>query len=71
MLDIKELYLKDYIDQEITVNGWIKNHRKQAHFGFIDLSDGTYFKGLQVVYDDKLKNNAHISQFFVERLSDI
>lgn len=22
-------------------------------------------------YDDKLKNNAHISQFFVERLSDI
>ena len=45
MLDIKELYLKDYIDQEITVNGWIKNHRKQAHFGFIDLSDGTYFKG--------------------------
>ena len=51
MLDIKELYLKDYIDQEITVSGWIKNHRKQAHFGFIDLSDGTYFKGLQVVYE--------------------
>ena len=29
MLDIKELYLKDYIDQEITVSGWIKNHRKK------------------------------------------
>lgn len=32
MLDIKELYLKDYIDQEITVSGWIKNHRKRGSF---------------------------------------
>ena len=64
MLDIKELYLKDYIDQEITVNGWIKNHRKQAHFGFIDLSDGTYFKGLQVVYDDNLKDFEEVSGYF-------
>ena len=62
MLDIKELYLKDYIDQEITVNGWIKNHRKQAHFGFIDLSDGTYFKGLQVVYDDNLKDFEEVTK---------
>ena len=29
MLDIKELYLKDYIDQEITVSGWIKNHESR------------------------------------------
>ena len=62
MLDIKELYLKDYIDQEITVSGWIKNHRKQAHFGFIDLSDGTYFKGLQVVYDDNLKDFEEVTK---------
>ena len=63
MLDIKELYLKDYIDQEITVSGWIKNHRKQAHFGFIDLSDGTYFKGLQVVYDDNLKDFEEVTGY--------
>ena len=56
MLDIKDLYLKDYIGKEITVSGWVRNHRKQAHFGFIDLSDGTYFKNLQVVYDDTLNN---------------
>ena len=56
MLDIKDLYLEDYIGKEITVSGWVRNHRKQAHFGFIDLSDGTYFKNLQVVYDDTLNN---------------
>ncbi len=62
MLDIKDLYEKDYIDKTIEVSGWIKNHRKQAHFGFIDLSDGTYFKSLQVVYDDKLKNFNEITK---------
>ena len=55
MIDIRDLYERDYIGKEITISGWIRNHRKQAHFGFIDLSDGTYFKNLQVVYDDKLK----------------
>ena len=55
-MDIKELYTKDYIGKKITVQGWVKNHRKQAHFGFIDLSDGTCFENLQVVYDDKLKD---------------
>ena len=55
MLDIRDLYKNSYIDKEITISGWVKNHRKQAHFGFIDLSDGTSFKTLQVVYDDSLE----------------
>ena len=52
MVDIKQLFEKNYIDSNIEVQGWIRNHRKQAHFGFIDLFDGTYFKTLQIVYDD-------------------
>ncbi len=62
MLDIRNLYEKDFEDKEITISGWIKNHRKQAHFGFIDLFDGTYFKPLQVVYDDKLENFEEITK---------
>ena len=54
-MDIRELYDKDYVGKKVSVQGWVRNHRKQAHFGFIDLSDGTCFKHLQVVYDDKLK----------------
>jgi len=61
-MDIKELYEKDYIDKKIKVQGWVKNHRKQAHFGFIDLFDGTTFKTLQVVYDDSLENFEEITK---------
>ena len=62
MLDIKNLYEKDYIDKEVTISGWVRNHRKQAHFGFIDLSDGTCFKNLQVVYDDSLSSFEEVTK---------
>ncbi len=61
-MDIKNIYEEDYINKKITVDGWVRNHRKQAHFGFIDLSDGTTFKTLQVVYDDKLKDFEEITK---------
>jgi asparaginyl-tRNA synthetase len=54
--DVKDLYEKSYIGEEITVEGWVKNHRKQKEFGFIDFYDGTHFKVLQIVYDNKLKD---------------
>jgi len=61
-MDIKKLYEEDYIDKKIEVQGWVKNHRKQAHFGFMDLFDGTIFKNLQVVYDNKLENFEEITK---------
>ena len=62
MLDIKKLYEEDYIDKEVTISGWVRNHRKQAHFGFIDLSDGTCFKNLQIVYDDSLSDFEEVTK---------
>lgn len=47
---------KKLIDKEVEVSGWIRNHRPQKEFGFIDFSDGTCFKHLQIVYDNTLKN---------------
>ena len=43
MLDVKDLYekLDEYLGKEVTLQGWIKNHRKQKEFGFIDYSEGT------------------------------
>lgn len=61
-MDIKDLYTKNYIEKQIKVSGWVRNHRKQAHFGFIDLSDGTTFKTLQIIYDDKLKDFEEITK---------
>lgn len=56
MIDMKDLYNKDFIDKEVELQGWVRNHRKQKEFGFIDFNDGTYFKSIQVVYENKLKD---------------
>ena len=55
MLDVKDILSGDYVGKKVTVCGWVRNHRKQKEFGFIDFSDGTCFKHLQIVYDNKLK----------------
>ncbi len=56
VIDVRDLYdkLDEYMEKKVTLQGWIRNHRKQKEFGFIDFNDGTYFKSVQVVYDDKL-----------------
>ena len=50
-MDIKDIN-SSKIGEKVAVSGWIKNHRKQAKFGFIDLNDGTCFNSLQVIYND-------------------
>lgn len=61
-MDLRELYrdIEKYIGKEITVKGWIRRHRKQKEFGFVDFSDGTCFKHMQVVYDKSTKDFASI-----------
>ena len=56
VIDVRKLYeeIDKKIGEEVTVQGWVRNHRKQKEFGFIDFNDGTYFKSVQVVYDNKL-----------------
>ena len=58
IINLKELFAnyENYINKEITVNGWIRTNRDSKTFGFIVLSDGTIFSTLQVVYDEKLDN---------------
>ena len=64
-IDVSELYekLDKYMDKQITLQGWIRNHRKQKEFGFIDFSDGTYFKHVQLVYDNKLSSFEEIQKY--------
>lgn len=58
MIDLREIYnsIEKYLDKEITVKGWIRRHRKQKEFGFIDFSDGTCFKHMQIVYDKETED---------------
>ena len=66
-MDLKKIYenISNYLDKEIILEGWIRNHRKQKEFGFIDFYDGTCFKSIQVVYDNKLNNFDFISKLRV------
>ena len=65
--NLKEI-LKDAqnnIGTEVTLEGWIRNHRRQKTFGFIDFFDGTCFEALQVVYDDSLADFDKINTYHV------
>ncbi|HIS12606.1 MAG TPA: asparagine--tRNA ligase [Candidatus Onthocola stercoravium] len=66
-MTIKETLEKkdELLDKKITVSGWIRNHRPQKEFGFIDFSDGTCFNHLQIVYDTSLDNFSEISKLLV------
>lgn len=63
-LCLRDIYgsLNEFIDKEISLSGWIRNHRKQKTFGFIDFYDGTDFRSLQVVYGE-LENFEQIKTF--------
>lgn len=65
---LRELFRKseDYSDKEIIVRGWIRNNRSSNKFGFIELNDGSFFKSVQVVYEENvLKNYEEIAKAYV------
>ncbi|WP_455540149.1 asparagine--tRNA ligase [Terrisporobacter sp.] len=57
-LEVKDLYRnkEQYIDKDVKVAGWIRTSRVSKNFGFIELNDGSFFKNMQIVLDDKLDN---------------
>ena len=63
-LDIKQIYVdsKKYDGQEITVGGWVRSVRDLKTFAFMDLNDGTSFKGMQVVINSDVNNYSEIAK---------
>ena len=57
-IEIKQLYRNkdEYIDKKVKVAGWIRTSRMSKNFGFIELNDGSFFKNMQIVIDEKLEN---------------
>ena len=57
-LTVKDLYrnTENYINKEITLDGWVRTVRDSKAFGFIELNDGSFFKNVQIVITDKLSN---------------
>ncbi len=46
-----------YADSVITVCGWVRTNRDSKALGFMEINDGSCFKGLQVVYEDGKEEN--------------
>ena len=55
---IKDLFsdMSKYEGKEIVVEGWVKTIRDSKTFGFIELNDGSFFKNIQIVFDNTLDN---------------
>ena len=66
-MDLKDLHkdYKNYLNQRVEIEGWIKNHRKQKEFGFIDFNDGTCFKNIQVMYTNALNDFEEIAKLAI------
>lgn len=45
-----------YLNREIDLGGWVRSNRDSKSFGFLTISDGSFFDPLQVVYHDSLSN---------------
>ena len=67
LTSIKDLYRnrEQYLNQEITIGGWLRSKRHSKTFGFLVVNDGTFFEPLQVVYSDTLDNFADITKLNV------
>ena len=58
-LEIKKLFETPdvYADKSVTVCGWVRTLRDSKAIGFIELNDGSCFKGIQIVMEaEKLEN---------------
>ncbi len=64
LVSIKELFRNRdaYLDQEVTVGGWLRSKRGSKTFGFLVINDGSFFEPLQVVYSDALANFTEINK---------
>ena len=67
LLELRELQknTKEYLGKEIEINGWVKKIRSQKNFGFIELNDGTFFRGIQVVFEEGMENFEEISKLTI------
>ena len=58
ILTCKDLYrsLPEFVNKEISISGWVKTVRDSKTFGFIELNDGSFFRNVQIVFEDELIN---------------
>lgn len=66
-ITVRDIYsdLKKYLNSEICIQGWVRTIRDSKTFGFIEVNDGSFFKNIQIVFDDKLNNFSDICKITI------
>ena len=61
---IRKLYREtdSFAGKSVKISGWIRTIRASSAFGFIEVNDGSFFKNVQVVFENKLDNFKDISK---------
>ena len=64
---VKDLFknTRAYSNNEVSLAGWVRTRRDSKTFGFIELNDGSFFKNVQIVYDNTLDNFEEINKLSV------
>ena len=57
--EISDLYQKytEMDGAQVTIGGWVRTIRDSKALGFIELNDGSCFKGVQIVFEDGKVSN--------------
>jgi len=66
-LTIYSLYkeTEKFLNQSVSVAGWVRTVRSSKDFSFMELNDGSFFKGLQIIFDNELDNFEEISKITI------
>ncbi len=64
---IKKVYqeTETFLNKEVKIAGWVRTSRSSKDFAFIELNDGSFFKGLQVIVDTSLDNFSELENISV------
>ena len=64
LLNIKDIFRdpQPLFDTTVQIGGWVRSNRSSKAFGFLTISDGTFFTPIQVVYHDTMANFAELSK---------
>ncbi len=56
---IKEIFREptSFFSHNVKVCGWVRTVRVSKAFGFIEMNDGTFFNGLQIVFEEQYLSN--------------
>ena len=67
LIAIKSLYRETaaYLNQEIKIAGWVRTVRISKDLGFVEINDGSFFNGLQIVFNNNLDNFVEIEKLSI------